>query len=337
MSTTEKLIVVLGATGLQGASVVDAFLDTPGWKVRGTTRSPDGDGGRALAARGVEVVRADTNDIASLTTAFTGAHAIFAVTDFWAPFFKPETEAKLKPGQTVNEYCYEVELQQAKNIFHGVLPVLGGLERFVYSTLPGVRKWSGGKYTWAYHFDSKQAAVDYLKDSLPELAEKTSFVNLGLYVTNEKLIPVLKPVKVRDGTYVLTRVGRPDTKWPFVVTRKDTGPFVKAAVLDLPPKSNILVYSEMASWNEYIKTFEQITGIKLVYKQVSIEEAAVAMPYNNVGREAGEVKLFAQELGWHGGDPTMLFHEDLAKRGISPKTTSLKEWIESEDWSELKG
>ena len=213
MSTTDKLIVVLGATGLQvdralemvesctdgivqGASVVDTFLKIPGWKVRGVTRNPDGAKGRALAARGVEVVKADLNDVASLTAAFTGAHAIFAVTDFWAPFFDPATEAKLAPGQLMNEYCFDAEVQQAKNIFHAVIPVLDGLERFVYSTLPGIKKWSKGKYTWAYHFDSKQAAVDYLEEKLPQLAAKTSYVNLGLYVTNERLMAPLKPTKV---------------------------------------------------------------------------------------------------------------------------------------------
>ncbi|KAL1691088.1 hypothetical protein GGG16DRAFT_91724 [Schizophyllum commune] len=336
MSTTDKLIVVLGATGLQGASVVDTFLEIPGWKVRGVTRNPDGAKGRALAARGVEVVKADLNDVASLTAAFTGAHAIFAVTDFWAPFFDPATEAKLGPGQLMNEYCYDAEVQQAKNIFHAIMPVLDGLERFVYSTLPGIKKWSKGKYTWAYHFDSKQAAVDYLEEKLPQLAAKTSYVNLGLYVTNERLMAPLKPTKIGDGVYQLTRVASPDTKFPFVVTRKDTGPHVKVAILDLPPRSNLLVYSEMASWNEYIKIFKEVTGLKLVYKEVSIEEADKASPWHHIGREAGEVKQFAQELGWHGGDPSMLFHEDLAKRGISLKTTSLREWIESEDWSDLK-
>ncbi|KAL1663584.1 hypothetical protein GGF50DRAFT_56590 [Schizophyllum commune] len=312
MSTTDKLIVVLGATGLQGASVVDTFLEIPGWKVRGVTRNPDGAKGRALAARGVEVVKADLNDAASLTAAFTGAHAIFAVTDFWAPFFDPATEAKLAPGQLMNEYCFDEEVRQAKNIFHAVIPVLDGLERFVYSTLPGIRKWSKGKYTWAYHFDSKQAAVDYLEEKLPELAAKTSYVNLGLYVTNERLMAPLKPTKIGDGIYQLARVASSDTKFPFVVTRKDTGPHVKVAMIDLPPRSNLLVYSEMASWKEYIKIFEEVTGLKLVYKEVSIEEADRASPWHHIGREVGEVKQFTQELGWHGGDPRMLFHDDVS-------------------------
>ena len=105
----------------------------------------------------------------------------------------------------------------------------------------------------------------------------------------------------------------PETKFPFVVTRKDTGPHVKVAILDLPPRSNLLVYSEMASWNEYIEIFEEVTGLKLVYKEVSIEEADKASPWHHIGREAGEVKQFAQELGWHGGDPSMLFHEDVSR------------------------
>ncbi|TRM70068.1 hypothetical protein BD626DRAFT_533477 [Schizophyllum amplum] len=312
--SNNKLIVVLGATGKQanadeheqGASVVATFLATPGWKVRAITRNPDKPSGRALAERGVEVVKADTNDVASLTAAFTGAHAIFAVTDFWAPFFDPASQAKLAPRQTLNA-C------SRRRTFHAVLPVLAGLERFVFSTLPGGRKWSGGKYQWIYHFDGKQAAVDYLKESLPELAAKTSYVNLGLYLTNELEMPVLMPKKVAE----------------------DTGAFVKAAV-ELPPQSNLLAYSEMASWAEYVKTFEEVTGISVHYQSVTIEQIAALLPQNNIGREAGEVNLFTEELGWHGGDPSMLFLEDLAKLGHPVKTTSLKEWMASQDWSNLR-
>ncbi|TRM64442.1 hypothetical protein BD626DRAFT_568198 [Schizophyllum amplum] len=322
--STNKLIVVLGATGKQAS-----------WKIRAITRNPDKPSGRALAERGVEVVKADINDVASLTAAFTGAHAIFAVTDFWAPFFDPASQAKLAPGQTLNAYCMDVEVQQAKNIFHAVLPVLDGLERFVFSTLPGGRKWSGGKYQWIYHFDGKQAAVDHLKESLPELAAKTSYVNLGLYLTNELEMPMMMPQKVADGVYAITRVGSADTKYPFVATSQDTGAFVKAAV-ELPPQSNLLAYSEMASWAEYAKTFQEVTGISLHYQPVTIEQIAAFLPENNVGREAGEVNLFTEELGWHGGDPSMLFLEDLAKLGHPVNTTSLKEWMASQDWSFLK-
>lgn len=66
-----KLIVVTGATGAQGGSVVSILKKTPGWKVRAVTRNPESEAAKALAADGsVEVVRADWEDEASLVKAF---------------------------------------------------------------------------------------------------------------------------------------------------------------------------------------------------------------------------------------------------------------------------
>ena len=93
MSTTDKLIVVLGATGLQvgrafkmvesctdgivqGASVVDTFLEIPGWKVRGVTRNPAGANAQNLARAGVELVQGNWENAADLARAFTGSFAV---------------------------------------------------------------------------------------------------------------------------------------------------------------------------------------------------------------------------------------------------------------------
>ena len=56
---SKKIITVLGATGVQGGSVVKKFLEDPklaGWAVRGVTRSTTSDKAKALAAKGVELV-----------------------------------------------------------------------------------------------------------------------------------------------------------------------------------------------------------------------------------------------------------------------------------------
>ena len=63
-------LTVVGATGVQGGSVIDSALKAGGYKVRAITRNASSDKAKALAARGVEVVRADLNDYASLVKAF---------------------------------------------------------------------------------------------------------------------------------------------------------------------------------------------------------------------------------------------------------------------------
>jgi hypothetical protein len=133
----------------------------------------------------VEVVKGDLDDTTSLIAAFKGADAIFSTTDFWGPFYNPATQKLLKEGQTINEYCYELELQQGKNIADAAATV-DCLDQFVISALSNASKWSKGKYTANYHFDSKARAVDYVGKTHPTLAAKMSVVQAGSYMDNWK-------------------------------------------------------------------------------------------------------------------------------------------------------
>lgn len=81
--SSKKLIVVVGATGNQGSSVVSTFQKDSAWHIRGITRNIDSAPAQALVAKGVEMVTADLDDVSSLDAAFAGATVIFGVTDFW--------------------------------------------------------------------------------------------------------------------------------------------------------------------------------------------------------------------------------------------------------------
>ena len=65
-----KLVVVLGATGSQGGSVISTFVNKPGYRIRGVTRNADSARARDLASRGIEIVAANLDDEASLSRAF---------------------------------------------------------------------------------------------------------------------------------------------------------------------------------------------------------------------------------------------------------------------------
>src|ERR1700691_5406029 len=62
-ATMSKILTVFGATGIQGGSVINAVLASPNlsktFKIRGITRDPSKPSGQALAAKGVEPVKAD--------------------------------------------------------------------------------------------------------------------------------------------------------------------------------------------------------------------------------------------------------------------------------------
>lgn len=90
--------------------MADVFLSEPGWRIRGITRDPTKSAAQSLSAKGIEMVQADLDEPSTLQNAFQGANAIYAVTDFWQPFFNPSTKAKLKPGQIMNEFCHAAKM-----------------------------------------------------------------------------------------------------------------------------------------------------------------------------------------------------------------------------------
>lgn len=65
-----KLVVIIGATGGQGSSVLKSLLANPNYKIRGVTRNTSSPQAQALVAKGVEMVSADANDVESLVGAF---------------------------------------------------------------------------------------------------------------------------------------------------------------------------------------------------------------------------------------------------------------------------
>ena len=144
----------------------------------------------------LEMVKADTGDPESLVAAFHGAHTIFAVTDFWGPLQNPATVEKAAAAKkALNLYGYELEIQHGKNIANAAAETKG-LERFIYSALSDASKWSKGKYTWVYHFESKAKVVEYIREELPELDAKMSTVHIGFYTTNWKQLALIQPAKV---------------------------------------------------------------------------------------------------------------------------------------------
>ena len=134
----KNIISVIGGTGLQGGGVVNALLAQGDFEVRVATRNTAGETGRALAARGVEVVQADLLDPGSLAAAFAGAYGAFVVTNFWE------------------------QSQGAREAEIGAAAVRAarkaGVEHLIWSTLPDAEKASGGRHK-VLHFTGK-AHVD---------------------------------------------------------------------------------------------------------------------------------------------------------------------------------
>ena len=79
---TNIIILVTGATGKQGGATARHLLNA-GVSVRALTRKPEGKSAQTLRASGIEVIKGDFNDRASLDAAMKGVHGVFSVQNFW--------------------------------------------------------------------------------------------------------------------------------------------------------------------------------------------------------------------------------------------------------------
>jgi uncharacterized protein YbjT (DUF2867 family) len=157
-----RLVTVVGATGIQGGSVVSALLKDPSYSVRGITRNAQSDAAKALAAKGVSVVEADLDDADSLRAAFDGSYAIYAVTNFYAG---------LQPlGPYSIQECMDNETRQGINMANAAAAT-ESLQHYVWSSLPDSKRVSGGRAEVPY-YTSKNKVDEHIK-TLPALLAKT--------------------------------------------------------------------------------------------------------------------------------------------------------------------
>ncbi|KAF5657520.1 nitrogen metabolic regulatory protein [Fusarium heterosporum] len=294
----KKLIVVIGATGGQGGSVVNTFLHDPGWLVRGITRNPSSLKAEVLKACGVELVQADLDDRASLSNVFQDANAIFAVSDFWGIYNDPNRKNP-KPGQPRNEWAKEQETQQLKNIIDEAAKV-ANLERFVISSLPNVTKLTGGKYTNVCHYDSKANAIEYEEQHQPDLWSKTSVYLPGYFLTNFVTHPMAQPTRQDDGTVQFATNLCLDNKIPLIAHEQDSGPLVKALILDTPRK-NLIGYRGLLTPREFVNIFSNVTGYSTELLELPPGEFSFDCK-TELRAELQDNFAFANEVGLHGGD-----------------------------------
>lgn len=258
--------------------------------------------------------------------AFKGADAIFSNTDFWTQFFNPGTREKLKSGQTINEYCYDLEVQQGKNVADAAATV-GSLDRFILSALCGAKKLSKGKYTQVYHFDSKANIVEYVREKHPKLAAKMSVVQVGVYMSGWRMLR--KPAKVppthclshrldpnfmqqADGSYRFSNVSSGKTPLPFIVSNKDTGYVVRAA-LQSPPGKNILGFGSMLSWIDFYKVWCEVNKVPFGgYDEIPLPVFESTMPTPALGTELAEMFLFFEEFEYTGGEEGIVNAKDVS-------------------------
>jgi uncharacterized protein YbjT (DUF2867 family) len=302
-----KIIAVVGATGAQGGGLVRAILNDPhgGFTTRALTRKTSSDKAQALAKAGAEVVEADLDSVESLTKAFTGAHGVFALTNFWEHF------------------SGDKELEQAKNLAEAAKRA--GVGHVIWSTLEDSRKFIPlddprmptlqGHYKVA-HFDAKgEADGEFARRGVPTTYLLTSFywenfIHFGA-----------GPAKGPDGVLALT-LPMGDRPLPGIAV-EDIG---KCA------------YAIFMAGTKYVGKYVGIAGEHLTVAQMAAAfTKALGQPvrYNEVSPEVYRSFPFpgADDLG-----NMFQFNRDFSEpfckardlsvaRGLNPQMQTFEQWL----------
>ncbi|KAL8788691.1 MAG: hypothetical protein Q9195_007192 [Heterodermia aff. obscurata] len=302
-----KILAVFGATGQQGGAVIDYVLNdaelSQTYKIRAITRDVNSKNAKQLEEK-VEVVRADVLDRASLETALTGAHTAFAMTT--PSFGHNALEIEYNNGKAIADVAVEKSVQY-----------------IIFSTLPPVKEFSGGKYTKITLFDAKAKIEQYIRS----LHVKSAFYSPAFFMQNFQPPNFQTPQKSSDGTWVLARPMSPKTQSHYIDAVADTGKFV-GAILAEPDKfegKTLCAASARYSWEEVAAIMSAVTGKTIVYKQISLEEFKNNLPF--------EPEMFAErfsceeEFGYYG--PNSEKEVDWAASNARGRLTTLKEYLEA--------
>jgi len=315
----KKILVVFGATGGQGGSVVKSVLGDPkmkaDWAVRGITRDVTKPSAKALEALGAETVAANLNDPATLKVALKGAYAVFAVTNYW--------ESK----------SADVEVKQGKDIADAAKEA--GVQHFVWSSLLNVTELSKGVLSKVHHFDSKAAVETYIR----EIGIPSTFFLPGFYMSN--LPGGMFRQAPPANTWTLGLPIPTNSPVPLLDTEDDTGKFVKGILLNREKSLGKRIYGA----TDYLTLDEIVKEFKELYPEAGKDAKAVEVPHSVfksiLGKggmpDEGQEELLQNmrlmsEFGYYGGASLDESHSVLVD-----KLTTWKEYmLKAKAFAELK-
>jgi uncharacterized protein YbjT (DUF2867 family) len=195
------LLVVFGATGQQGSSVINHVLSDPiissKYSLRSVTRDVTKPAAQDLQKKGVEIVPGDLNDPASIHAALRGAHTVFAMTRI-----------------LYDEQAHARDERQGKAIADAA--VASGAKYLIWSSSIHASNASGGKYPVPV-YDAHYNVEQYIRG----LPIQSAFVAPGSFMQNMRSIMVPRPSE--DGSYVIANIHSPQARFPWLDVEVDMG------------------------------------------------------------------------------------------------------------------
>lgn len=274
-----RVLVIFGATGQQGGSVLSHVLNdaelSKQYSIRAITRDPSSASAQELKKKDVDVVGADLTDKSSLHVAMKGAHTVFALT---APSFGPNAKVQ--------------EVTQGKALADAA--VAESVQYIIFSTLPHVSTISGGKYTKVNGFDAKAEIQAYIQT----LPIRSAFFAPGSFMQNCQT--VMLPHPTGSGTYVIARHVSPLTQLPLIDTVGDSGKYV-GAILAEPDKyegKTFCAATALYSMEEIAQAISKASGKTVTYEQIPEETFRQGLP--PWGDQLIEMMNYQQDFGYYG-------------------------------------
>lgn len=309
-----KQITVIGATGIQGGSVIRALLKDSAYSLTAITRNKSSDVAKNLASDGVRIIEADLDDIASLQVAFTGTSIIFASTNFFESFIKRGVEEAI-----------EIETSQGINIAKAAAAT-STLEHFVWSTLPNTYRISDGQFA-VPHYMSKNRVNDFIKAN-SALFQKTTFLWVSTYASNMNY-PFYQPFPIPTAgknRYIQVQPTPASVQFPLIGDAAvNVGLFVRA-IIEQPKKTlgGKFVYgvTDIMTAGEILATWASVHGVEAEYVQVDKETYYSLWPqWGKVMCQNHEYLEWAKQSSFSGED-VILSKEDLGIIGLRDTRTA---------------
>lgn len=235
-SVESRVILVSGATGTQGGAVARELVSR-GYRVRGLTRNPNSESARALAALGVDMVRGDFDDPASLDRALEGVDGAFSMQQ-WRGV---GVDGEIRQGRAFADAAKRA-----------------GVGHFVYTSVLYARLDSG-----VPQFESKREIEDYIRD----LGISYSIIRPASFMSNLEA----------DREAALSGIFRspfPPEKARLHISPQDIGRFA-AEAFDDPESWNgreIDIAGDRISYGDIATAMSRVIGSTVRYEPLSPEE-----------------------------------------------------------------
>ncbi|MET3934384.1 NmrA/HSCARG family protein [Arthrobacter sp. OAP107] len=248
------LIAVVGASGNQGGSVVQALLEGD-VRVRALVRDPGKPAAQALAARGVELTVGDLTDPASLDAFLDGVEAAFAMTT-------PFTEG--------------TERETATGIAIADAAARAGVRHLVYSSVGGAERESG-----IPHFESKRRVEEHIES----LGIHHTFLRPVFFMDNFSRYST----SVEEGQIVVRMAMPGDIPLQMIAVR-DLGKAAAAILLggSAVEGASVEIAGDSLTGSQIARAMGEYAGLPAKYEAVPLEAIA------SLGDQAAMFRWFSE-------------------------------------------